>query len=424
MIRPQVLVHRSDPDLDTELKQALASINGIYPVLHIHDEIRNTIEAASAYQPSILMVEMSTDLESIRAVVDECIAVSPDITIVGICGLSGSATESDGNLMMSGLRIGVEDFIRRPISSTDLSSLFTRRLVSRREKKATPGTLLSFISNKGGVGKSTCAVNVAVELATRHPDSVLLIDCSLQMGVCAAHLNVEPVATITDAMNQRERLDAQLFQQLTTRHPSGLHLLAAPANAIEAAEIDDAFISRVLLLARRTYDYVIVDTFPLFDRTVMAVLDLSDQAYIVAENVVPTLKTIRGFFQLLTEVGFSEDRWRVLVNRFTTQSGAPNLERVEHFLGRPVDHVVPYDKKIVLSANLGQPLVLSKFRWNKSQVAFRKLVDSIEQEIQHSVEIPESNDRETAQQSARSFTDSQPAIPSKHSPTISDMEGA
>ena len=51
---------------------------------------------------------------------------------------------------------------------------------------------------------------------------------------------------------------------------------------------------RVLLMARRTYDYVIIDTFPMFDRTVMTILDLCDRSYIVVENVVPTLQMVKG----------------------------------------------------------------------------------------------------------------------------------
>ncbi|MDA7861666.1 hypothetical protein N9B22_01220, partial [bacterium] len=171
---------------------------------------------------------------------------------------------------------------------------------------------------------------------------------------------------------------------LTTVHQSGLHLMAAPQSAVEAAEIDDEFVARILLLARRTYDYVIIDTFPLFDRTIMAILDLSDSAYIVAENVVPTLKTVRGFFQLLEDVGFDEQNRRFVLNRFSSYAGSPSLAEVERFVGQNVDHVIPWDKKFVLAANVGQPLLSSKFRWNKSFKALNQIVESIESDAQKS----------------------------------------
>ena len=409
MNKPQIVVHRTDQEIDSEFAEALSGINGLVPVLHYGNELKETINATAAFQPAILMIQLDGDLGQVKTIIEESIAVAPDVTIVGICQVE-TAAGRNSNLMMSALQVGVEDFIRRPISNADLRGLLERRLVSRREQKATPGTLVSFISNKGGVGKSTCAVNSAVELARRHPEKVLLVDGSLQMGVCAAHLNIEPHATLTDAWNQRDRLDRQLFRQLTTIHESGLHLMAAPANAIEAVEIDDAFISRILLLARRTYDFVIVDTFPLFDRSVMAILDLSDSAYIVAENVVPTLKTVRGFFQLLEEVGFPEEKWRVVINRFSSQAGSPSLTDVERYIGQSVDHVVPWDKKVVLSANIGKPLLATKLRWGKSSKAFSGLVDAIERDAQQRQEIGFSMTEEVVEEGIRPLTNKRPSI--------------
>lgn len=378
MIRPQVLIHRMDQDIDAELEQAIQSINGVDPVVHYGSSLRETVAAASDFQPAVFMVDLAENLDTVRVLVEEAVAACPDVTVVGICPIGGTQNTDESTLMMSALRLGVEDFVRRPMSSIELTDLFNRRISNRREKKSTPGTLVSFVSNKGGVGKSTCAVNVAVELAKRHPGQVILIDASLQMGVCATHLNVEAEATITDAWNQKDRLDQQLFKQLTTVHESGLHLLAAPANAIEAVEIDDAFLSRVLLLARRTYDYVIVDTFPLFDRTIMAILDLSDRAMVITDNAVPTLKTIRGFFQLLQDVGFSEERWRIVLNRYSTKAGAPSMNDVENYLGRGVDHIVPHDNKVILSANLGQPLMQAHPRWNKAAQRIKAIADEVE----------------------------------------------
>lgn len=377
MSRPQILVFRTDLDMDFEFEQILGEMSGVIPVFHFRDELKETIDSAAAFQPSLLMIQLDESLETAKTAIEECIAVAPDVTIVGICQMEG-VDGGGSSMMLKALQIGVEDFIRRPISNSDLRNLLSRRLENRRDKRSSHGTMVSFVSNKGGVGKSTCAVNTAVELAQRYPEKVLLVDGSLQMGVCAAHLNLEPHATIADAWKQRDRLDDQLFRELTTVHKSGLHLMAAPESAVDAAEIDDEFVARVLLLARRTYDYVIIDTFPLFDRTIMAILDLSDSAYIVAENVVPTLKTVRGFFQLLQDVGFVEQKWRIVINRFSGYLGSPSLTEVEQYIGQTVDHVIPWDKKFVLAANVGDPLLSGNFRRNKASKELTKIVDSIE----------------------------------------------
>lgn len=334
---------------------------------------------ARAYQPALVMLEIVSDVRSLQVLVEELAACSPHSAIVGLLQLDRvNASGSESALMIQALRIGVEDFIRRPVSSRDLQQLLTRRLSPRRSDPAKIGLTVSFVSNKGGVGKSTAAVNVAAALGRRHPGRVLLVDGSLQMGVCATQLNVQPKATIVDAWEQRDRLDERLLHELTTSHESGLQLLAAPANAMESAEIDDAMMSRILLLARRRYDYVLVDTFPLFDRVNMAILDMSDYAYVVLENVVPTMQIVRGFFDLLSEVDFAVERQRILLNRFSKAGGSPSRADVERYLGRQVDHLIPFDKRVIQAANLGHPFVLSPNRFSKSARAIRKLVDSIE----------------------------------------------
>ena len=53
-----------------------------------------------------------------------------------------------------------------------------------------------------------------------------------------------------------------MIRQMAIQHPCGLHLLAAPADAVEAMDVDDTLMARIITLARRAYDFVIVDTFP------------------------------------------------------------------------------------------------------------------------------------------------------------------
>jgi pilus assembly protein CpaE len=168
-----------------------------------------------------------------------------------------------------------------------------------------------------------------------------------------------------------------LLRQLATPHSSGLHLLAAPADAIEAAYIDDEIMSRILTLARRSYDYVIVDSFPMIDRVMMAVLDLSDQAYIVLESVVPTLLGGAKLLKLLEDLGVAGERIRIVLNRYMNFAGNLKPRDVAQLLGRPVDHVVPYKKAVVISANLGRPYILRTGRYFGFGRAITRIIDEV-----------------------------------------------
>jgi pilus assembly protein CpaE len=110
----------------------------------------------------------------------------------------------------------------------------------------------------------------------------------------------------------------------------------------------------------------------------MAILDLSDRAYIVVENVVPTMQTVRGFFELLEDVEFSEAKQRLVLNRFTKAGGNPGQSEVEGYLERDVDFIIPFDRAVVQAANIGQPFVSSAGRFSKSAKAVRAIADEIE----------------------------------------------
>jgi pilus assembly protein CpaE len=236
------------------------------------------------------------------------------------------------------------------------------------------------MSNKGGVGKSTLSVSVGCALAVRHPGRVLLIDVSLQLGVCATHLDLKPATTLVDALRERDRLDETLLRQLATAHDSGLHLLAAPEDAVAGSQIDDDLIARVITLARRAYDYVIVDSYPLLDRVMMSTLDLSDRAYLVGESVVPTVLGLAKLVQLLDNLGFPADRQRIILNRFTNSAGNLKAADVAERLGRPVDHLLPFQSQVIVAANLGRPYILGARRFFSG---FARGVDRIVAEIEN-----------------------------------------
>ena len=240
-----------------------------------------------------------------------------------------------------------------------------------------PGTVVAFPSNKGGVGKSTLAVNSAVGLAQKSGKDVLLIDASLQMGICATMLGLQPTSTLVDVAVERDRLDATLLRQLATPHESGVDLIAAPPSAIDADAIDEELIAQILTTGRRTYRHVVVDTFPILDGTVISILDAADLTLVVLDNVVPTVLGASKLTALLDELGQSRQRRRVLLNRFTKVEGHVGVDDVEATLDADVDYVLPFDKKLMTAANLGRPIAQRRQRFSAFDRKIGQLVSEI-----------------------------------------------
>jgi len=375
---PTILVVGPDPKLRGESEAALEGITDTLAVIHHVDDYRRGVEAARNRHPALVLVEMARDPRTLRVFAEELAAASPGTAVAAVFRPDVFGHDvSESTIIIEAIRAGVQDFLRRPMSSADLEQLLQRLEHRQVVKPTTLGRVIFFMGNKGGVGKSTIAVNVACGLARRNPERVILIDASLQMGVCATMLDLKPQTTMTDAAQERGRLDEILLRQLTEPHACGLHLLAAPGDAVEAAMIDDEIISRIITLARRTYDYVIVDSFPMLDRVMMAVLDLSDRAYVVIESVVPTLLGGAKFLKLLGDLGVPQDRIRVIVNRYMNFAGNLKPADVSRQLGHVIDHVIPYNKSVVVAANLGKPSMLRSGRFSGFNRAISRIIDDL-----------------------------------------------
>ncbi|MCO5166236.1 MAG: AAA family ATPase [Planctomycetes bacterium] len=374
-----VLVVGADPSLLPEFEAAADGVRRVRLVAHGARDLRAGVEAARARTPDLVIAQMDRDVRPLRTFAEEIAAEAPDAVVAAAYRPDDLRDTGEGQLFIEAMRARVQDFLRRPLSSGELQQLIDR--VSRQPSARTSvGSVVSVVSNKGGVGKSTVAVNVASALAKRAPDRVLLIDASLQMGTCASMLDLAPETTLTDAVREFERLDETLLRQIAEPHPCGLRLLAAPADAGEAYEVEAEAMARIISLARRAFDHVVVDTFPLLDNVVMAILDLSDEALVVTNGTVPTVVGTAKLLETLTRLGVPPGRQRVVLNlNHPTVAGGLSPSDVAARLDRDVAHVLPYDKRQVTAVNMGTPYVLQPTRllgWRWSR-AMDRLVDAV-----------------------------------------------
>jgi pilus assembly protein CpaE len=377
-----ILILSDDPQLQGELQSACSSLGERQPRLRFVSDQHALMEAIRSRPPALVLAPFGEVPREVSNLARELGSHAPPVPLVAIFRPYGFGDDvSESGVLIEALRAGVRDFLRRPISTTELRTLIDNLAghagTAWTSEKA-PGCVVSFISNKGGVGKSTLAVNTAVGLALRHPGRVLLIDASLQMGVAAALLDLQPESTLTDAAQERDRLDGTMIRQLAIPHASGLHLLAAPADAIEAMEVDDTLIARIITLARRMYDFVIIDTFPMFDRVIVAALDLSDRAYIVMETWCPRCWAPSACWTSWNGSVFPAERQGLIVNRSQRIGGNLSLHDLEARLGRPIDHVLPFDKRVIAAANAGEPIGMRKLRFSGFSRGLQHLVLEIE----------------------------------------------
>ena len=377
----RVLIVGADGSLDEEFRGALSRAPDRQGVTYFADNYRQAVEVATRRQPSLVVIEIDRDVSEVAALAKDLHDLVPDAAIIGAFKPDRlEQGQSEGATIIELLRAQLRDFLRRPISATELRAVLDRLFArATTTARAAQGRVAAFLSNKGGVGKSTLSVNVACGLALRHPDDVLLIDASLQVGTCAMLLDLKPTSSIVDAVRERDRLDKTLLRHLTLRHGTGLRLLAAPIDALEGAEVDDEAIARIINMARRSFKYVIVDTFPMLDSVLMTILDVTDVALIVVQGTAPAIAGAARLLPVLDGLGLPAARQRIVLNyNYKSFLGDLKPGDIADRLDRTLEYVVPYEHRVLTSMNTGSPRILHSRRWERFGRVVNQMVGDLD----------------------------------------------
>jgi pilus assembly protein CpaE len=228
----------------------------------------------------------------------------------------------------------------------------------RQGKGRGDGRIITVFSPKGGTGKTVTATNLATSFAKYGGKRTLLLDLDLQFGDAAIMLGIEPEKTIQDLVVAPGELDPEKLAGYTTRHSSGLDVLPAPIRPEDAELVTEQKLSRLLEVAKESYDVIVVATSPFFHGPMLATLDRTDDLLLVCGLDVPTIKNVRLSLQTLQLLSFPTERIRIILNRANSNVGMKRGE-VEAALEAKIRFEVPSDRAVPLAVNRSNPAVLS-----------------------------------------------------------------
>lgn len=215
--------------------------------------------------------------------------------------------------------------------------------------------------SKGGVGTSTVALNIAVQLAMQTKRSTLLVDLARPFGQISLMLDLDPRFTILDALERIERLDERLLASMTMRHKSGVEILAGPQQAPMKAEqrqsVTIQAISRLIEIADAAYDFVVVDIGVVNAAEWAVVLRHAGTILLVAEPNALALGMIAHHVAAAAPAGVDCSRIHIILNRWR-QNDDDALASFEKNSGLSILKRLPNDyRQLTEAVQLGMPLV-------------------------------------------------------------------
>ena len=323
---------------------------------------------------------------------ERLVIIGPDVDLEHACDLSEITRVDrpevgiillrrrlDVTMLAQALRAGV----REVVPADDLTAIaeacrhsrdLSLKLVGGAgQPGAREGRIVTVFSAKGGVGKTTFSTNLGAYLAATG-SRTLLVDLDLAFGDVAISLQLLPERTMTDVVAMSGHLDDQGLASVLTKHPaSGLDAVCAPAEPGEADRILGPTVAEVLRVAKRAYDFVIIDTPPAFTEHVLAAFDISDQIVLLATLDIPALKNLRLTLDTLDLLGSPPESRVVVLNRSDAKVGL-RPEDVVTSIKQDIAVMVPSSVDVPASVNRGVAILLDEPKHPVS-VAMRQLVD-------------------------------------------------
>lgn len=218
------------------------------------------------------------------------------------------------------------------------------------------GQVVSVFAPKGGVGKTTIAVNMAVALRQQTRAEILLLDADVGVGNVSSVLDVPYRLGLSDLADSapEEWTDAAFEQAVSVHAESGVRVLSWGSEPGESEHVSVDLLLAALRWARGRHSFVIVDNHPGYDDRTMAMLSVSSEIFLVVTPEVGAIRNSAQFLELARELGLAS-AVRVIVNR--ANHGIP-LDDMVTSLGLPIAAtVVSNGPKAVISSNEGSPIV-------------------------------------------------------------------
>lgn len=213
------------------------------------------------------------------------------------------------------------------------------------------GKTISLISLKGGVGKTTLAAALAVNLVNNYGKKVLLVDANYSAPNLGLHMDIiSPKKTIHDILTDNSSLSAAIHEKY------GVDVM--PGNFLYSRKVNPLKLRSKIAQLKKDYDFIVLDSSPSLNDEVLSAMLASDEIFVVTTPDYPTLscsmKAAKLARQRNTPIA------GLIINRIDSPLYELTLEEIQESSGIPVVAKIKEDKNVKKALFERVPMTLYK----------------------------------------------------------------
>ena len=306
-------------------------------------EIYNTLSSLSK---SLLIVDVSSDFAKYKDFITNLSAAAPNCKIVAI------SDNPSVELIVKLMRAGAKDFLAVPIIKTEFLHVLEKiyEQLNDSNTKENKCRVITVFSNKGGIGKTSIASNLALELAKITKENVALVDLNFQLGDITSFFDIKPSFNISYMLQNLDKISSDfLLNTIEKYKDTSLYVLADPPYFKQAENISKNQISKLFEKLKETFSYVVVDTDATFDGKTVTALDNSDLIFLVTIVNLPALRNCQRILDLFNKLGYDSEKTQIVINRYMENDDI-KIEDVEKVLEKSVYWKIPNNYFTMMAA--------------------------------------------------------------------------
>lgn len=308
----------------------------------LYSDYKKGIEDLKQYSDPIVIVDITDDNSDLNGIVDNIKLITSKIIITSM--------DYSTNTIIKALRLGAKEFLPKPVLQEDLVRILTMFASVSPEDEDSQSKIITVYSNKGGIGKTTIAINLAIELAKVTKDKVALVDLNLQLGDISTFLNLNPPFDVNYVIQRLIDKDDDIFIKGFEKYKdNSLYVLSDSSYIEQSGSITVQQISELFRKLKKVFSYIVIDMSSSIDPVSLKILDESDWIMFTTIVNIPAIRNAQRCLNLFRSRNYPDDKIKLVINRYM-ENDEIKIDDIENTLGEKVYWKVPNNYFTIMEA--------------------------------------------------------------------------